>query len=413
MEGPVSASARCSLMLVFTYTLNPLRLLDLAALRRARDVRLTALVDQRLRADFEAFGEAFVGLFDRVYYCGVRYLNHCFAEEFDEAAADAITGELRVSDQLQLLSFFEGDLEAAAGLRDRFGLDGMSAGATRRFRNKLEMKLALSDHGLLVPKALEVDWSADSETLFARCASELGTPFLVKPVALGGSLGVSLVSTRQQLEACRRQRFPTAYFAEEEIAGEMLHLDAVVVSGRPVWFGCSRYNLPTLAFSRGKPVGSMPLLPDHPHYGALRDYTAGCVRALQVDESLLHIEVIRRGDDLFFIEAAARASGGLAAMVYHRMFGYNMIQAHVAARVGVHYRPDVPDGSAYFWLMLPEAARTQDATREFLRGRSISVEALPSTAGSRVRGSLVGRHDTLLAAHADYPHLSDAFTAVA
>lgn len=402
-----------SVMLVFTYTLNPLRLLDLAALRRARDMRLTALIDQRLRTDLEALGEAFEGFFDRVYYCGVRYLNHCFAEEFDEAAADAVAREIRLCDQLQLLSFFEGDLDATARLRDRFGLDGMSASATRRFRNKLDTKLALSNHGLSVPKALELDWSLDSKTLFARCASELGRPFLVKPVALGGSLGVTLVSTRQQLDACRRQRFPTAYFAEEEIAGELLHLDAVVVSGRPVWFGCSRYNLPTLAFSRGKPVGSMPLLPDHPHYGVLRDYTAACVRALQVDESLLHIEVIRRGDHLFAIEAAARASGGLVAMVYHRMFGYNMIQAHVATRVGVQYRPDVPDGSAYFWLMLPETARTQDVTRDYLRGRSISVEVLPSTAGSRVRGSLVGRHDTLLAAHADYRHLFDAFTAVA
>ena len=392
-------------MLVFTYTLNPLRLLDLSSLREATELRLTALVDVRLR---EAFG-SYEGFFDEVYYVEVRYRNHCFAEEFDAAAMEAVDRESKGCDQLRLLSFFEGDLEVTARLRDQFHLVGMSARDTRRFRDKIAMKQLVSGCRLTVPKALELDWSRDTHALFAQCESELGLPFLVKPVALGGSLGVVRISSLEQFVECGRHRLDTAYMAEEEIVGEMLHLDSMVVDDRPTWFGCSRYNMAPLDFGRGKPVGSMPLLADDPQFRSLRDYAAAVARALRVHESLLHIEVIRQGDQLFFIEAAARASGGLVAMVYDRMFGYNMIQAQVTSQIGLEYRTESRDGSAYFWLFEPDGT----SVREYLAERSIACETVPSAAGRRVARSLVGRHDTLLASHADYRYLSDAFTAVA
>jgi len=398
-------SAR-SVLLVITYTLNPFRMLDVGALRRQpHHLRLTALVDQRLEQAFAPYES----LFDYVYYLDVEYTNHCFVEAFSDAATDAVARELTICRGLKLLSFFEGDIEATAKLRDSFDLPGMGSNEARRFRDKLTMKQQVSAHHHDVPRALKLDWALPAEATFSRCVSELGIPFVIKPIALGGSLGVTRVASFEQFEGCRHRHLDAAYMAEEEITGDLLHLDMVVNQGNPSWFGCSQYNLTTLAFAQGRPVGSMPLLPDDPSYCALRDYASDIRRSLSVHDGIVHIEVFRRNDKIYFIEAAARASGGLATLVYHKMFGYNMIQAMTDYQVGLAYEPRCPDGLAYFWLLLPDGVDV----RPRLLDLEIQYELFPPGDGAQIPGSLIGQHARIIAWHEDPAYLHNAFMAIA
>ena len=391
-------------MLVFTYTANPLRLLDLSARAQAPGLRLTALVDQRLESAFAPHRSHF----DRVYHVPVEYAHHCFVGAFGTTALDAVTAEARRSPDLRLLSFFEGDIESTAALRDRFGLPGTTAAEARRCRDKLVMKEAVRERGHSVPDAVGLDFSTDPVELFAVCESRLGLPFLIKPVCLGGSLGVSRVRCYRDFEDCARGRMDTGYFAEQEIRGELMHLDLVIDDDGPAWFGCSEYNRPTLDFGAGRPVGSMPVLPSHPRHGEWRDYAVDIAEALGVRAGLVHIEVIRTAEGVCFIEAAGRASGGLVTTVYRKMFGYNMIQAEFSRCLGLSYRPDPPDGLAHFWAMLSDRS---DVPRR-LDERGIPSTILPASAGPQVPGSLIGRYDTLLASHPDHDRLRDAFAAV-
>ena len=391
-------------MLVFTYTANPLRMLDLTARAEAPGLRLTALVDQRLEAVFAPHRSHF----DRIYYVPVDYSHHCFVEAFGAVALDAVASEAHRSPDLRLLSFFEGDIEATAALRDRFGLPGTTAAAIRRCRDKLLMKAAVRERGHSVPEAVGLDFSTDPAELFALCESRLGLPFLIKPARLVGSLGVNRVRCYPDFEDCARHRLDTSYFAEQEISGELMHLDLVIDDDGPAWFGCSDYNRSTLDFGAGRPVGSMPILPNHPRHSEWRDYAVDIAGALGIQAGLAHIEVIRTAGDLYFIEAAARASGGLVTAVYREMFGYNMIQAEFRRCLGLGYQPGRPGGLAHFWAMLPECSEVPRR----LDARGVSSTTFPASAGPRIPGSLIGRYDTLLASHADYDHLRDVFTAL-
>ena len=110
-----------SLIMIFTYTINSARMLDMNHFRQHKNHRITALVDSELKYLFTPYEP----LFDDVYYFEIHYKHHCFIESFSKVAKDAIIKELALCERLKLISFFEGDIEATAKLRDQFHLSGL------------------------------------------------------------------------------------------------------------------------------------------------------------------------------------------------------------------------------------------------------------------------------------------------
>jgi hypothetical protein len=407
METPVREQQQpsASLLVVITYSMNPLLMLNVPQLRRLPGIRVTALVDRLRQPAFECYEP----LFDCVSYIDIDYRDHCFIERFPVTAEDVVAPEVTLCSQLVIMSFCEGDIEATAELRNRFNLPGMSPSAVEKFRDKMLMKQIISEiHD--VPRAVALDWKLPTSDLFSLCSDTLGIPFIVKPTELCGSLGVVEVSMYEEFDATCLRRVADDYMAEEKISGDLLHLDVVVASGTVRWFGCSQYNLPLDRFLHGSAIGSIPLLPEDPWHIRLRDYATSVAQSFSVGDAILHIEVFRRGDHLLFLEAAARPSGGLISVLYEKMFGYNMYQAAVEGRMGLDYEPMATDGRSYFWLLLPP---DDVNTCRKLRDCGIPFELYPGGTGLQVPGSLIGAYDRVLASHDDYHHLYRSFMAVA
>lgn len=376
-------------------------MLDITELRHAKPMRFTALVDQRLKNQFTAYES----LFDAVYYFEVQYTCHFFIESFSLLAENIVEHELGFCRQLQLLNFGEGDLEATAKLRDKFHLSGLSFIQAQKFRNKILMKETVENNGMLVPKGMYIDWNLSCETLFQQCATKLNTPFVIKPVNLSGSLGVTFIHSYEQFEAYYQNHITTDYMAEEAIQGDLLHLDLVVSDGTVKWFGCSRYNLPLIAFLQKHPIGSMPLREESDLYQRLRTYALNVVHSFQIEDSILHIEVFYKNDMLYFLEVAARAGGGLVPLVYKKMFGFNLIQAYICYQLGITYGSEITDGLSYFWLCL----HNEDDVQDKLRRLDIHSLFFPKAEGIQIPGSIIGQFNRILGFHNDYEYLQKAF----
>jgi len=394
-----------SLLVVITYSMNPLLMLNVPRLRRLPGIRVTALVDRVRQPVFEHYAP----IFDQVSYIDVEYRDHCFVERFSVTAQDVVAREVALCSRLVVMSFCEGDIEATADLRNRFNLPGMSVADVEKFRDKMLMKQIVSkNHD--VPRAVALDAEVPNPELFSLCADTLGIPFIVKPTDLCGSLGVAEISVYEEFDAKCVRPMTGNFMAEEKISGDLLHLDVVVAAGTVKWFGCSQYNLPLDRFLDGSAIGSIPLLPGDPWHIRLSDYATSVVQSFSVDDAILHIELFRCGDRLIFLEAAARPSGGLISVLYEKMFGYNVYQAAVEGRLGLGYEPAAPDGLNYFWLLLPPD--DVDTCRK-LNDFGIPFELYPGGTGQKVPGSLIGTYDRVLASHDNYRHLYRAFMAVA
>lgn len=95
---------------------------------------------------------------------------------------------------------------------------GSGPAASRKAFDKLVAKQAF--HAAQLPTPDYLRWTA--RTSFAWAIQRLGLPLVVKPVAQGSSLGVSLANTERELDAAitEAQRFPGGVFLERAIPGE-------------------------------------------------------------------------------------------------------------------------------------------------------------------------------------------------
>ena len=85
---------------------------------------------------------------------------------------------------------------AAAHIRKKLRLPGMSPGVVLGFRDKSVMKKRIEDAGLRVPYAFRCKTSKEIE----EAAEKIGFPVIVKPIAGAGSADTYRVDGAQQLQ---------------------------------------------------------------------------------------------------------------------------------------------------------------------------------------------------------------------
>ncbi|HVK83236.1 MAG TPA: ATP-grasp domain-containing protein [Kofleriaceae bacterium] len=127
---------------------------------------------------------------------------------------------------------------AAARLRERFGVPGMTVDEVRGFRDKQLMKERVAAAGLRVPRAERVRTAVE-----ARAAAErIGFPAILKPISGAGSADTYRVDDVAELERvlARTQHVREASL-EEFVEGEEFTYDTVCVGGRPVFANVAQY----------------------------------------------------------------------------------------------------------------------------------------------------------------------------
>ncbi|SDG49096.1 Biotin carboxylase [Lentzea fradiae] len=249
-------------------------------------------------------------------------------EELLFERALALAKKFEVSD---VVALHEGDVLAAARVREELGLPGPWAEDTVPYRDKVVMKRMLAAAGVEVAPHAEVT-TADEVWAFAETH---GFPVVVKEIAGFNAIGLRILAGREPLELDGRA------LVEKFVPGGMCHVDGLVVGGRIVlsWASQYQYSLSSFGADPGARV-DLTLDVTDPLSARLLEVAERSVAALRVSDRHLdhafHAEVFHTPDDrLVVCEIAARPGGAKIRDVGVAIFGINTGEYALRAQLGL------------------------------------------------------------------------------
>jgi biotin carboxylase len=219
---------------------------------------------------------------------------------------------------------------------------------------KLMRKMLGAYDPSLVPGYMEVFGSGPSD--IQKIEARLTYPMVVKPSGLEGSLLVSYVKDRQELQETLRHTFlamqkaydtwvkrqKPAVLVEEFMVGDMYTVDVYVDAQ-----GACRYT-PTIGDIVGRTVGYddlfgyMEFLPselDDTEIEKSQQAASKACHALGLRSTTAHVELMRTASGWKIIELGPRI-GGYRYEIYDRAYGINHIMNDIRNRAGE--TPDIP-----------------------------------------------------------------------
>lgn len=249
------------------------------------------------------------------------------------------------TDDCGILTWDETALEATAQAAEALGLTSMSPGAVAGCRDKHVTRSTLDRFGVSPVEHALVD-TVDAARLAAR---RIGYPVVLKPRALAGSMGVSVVTDEDELA----DRFETASSAEystlpsrvgvlveEYLDGPEISVESVVFDGDVT---CVQAVRKVIGFHPWFEEVGHVVQPwrDEPWADDVCELVVEAHRALGVTHGVTHAEVrlTRRGPRL--VELNGRLGGDLIPHLVHLVTGIDLVRA--AAEIALGRRPHLPD----------------------------------------------------------------------
>jgi biotin carboxylase len=232
----------------------------------------------------------------------------------------------------------------AAELADEFGVPGLSVPGVYGCRDKHRTRSRLTAAGLLQPG---FEMTATVEQARAA-AARIGYPVVVKPRALGASMGVVLAADEAELDKAFRVASDASLIGDEPYrggaivegyaSGPEISVDAAVHKGEylPMFVARKHTGLHPYFEEVGHVVDAAdPLLDD----GDLMDTLARAHRALGVENGLTHAEVRLTERGPLIIEVNGRLGGDLIPFLGKTATGID--PGEVLFDVATGQRPDV------------------------------------------------------------------------
>lgn len=245
-----------------------------------------------------------------------------------------------------------GELTVQPGLAiaEHYGLPYLSRSCIDAARDKAVSKSLFEAAGLPIPAYARFSTREDLATLMAQFAY----PVVLKPAQFGGSEGVRLARTPQELDeayaecvgamsgAMEQYGLPDNQFVIEEYIDAPNEVSVEVInspSGRSVIAVTDKYLSPHPYFAEiGHSVPSV--------------FTTGCrirtvaldaCKALGVDRGVAHVELrIRSDGDPVLMEVNARTSGGGITNLVERVTGINLYEMHTWTYTRDDLPPSIP-----------------------------------------------------------------------
>ncbi|HEY5854049.1 MAG TPA: ATP-grasp domain-containing protein [Aldersonia sp.] len=264
---------------------------------------------------------------------------------FDHALLRARAREIATHRRVVGLMCWDEPLVApAADIAEELGVPGLGGTGVRGCRDKNQTRSVLTRVGLVQP-AFELTASREE----ARAAAErIGYPVVVKPQALGASMGVVLATDRHELDAAfdvaaGASRIGDAPYrgtaiVEEYAVGPEISVDAAVFKGEylPMFLARKRTGMEPYFEEVGHVVDAAdPLLQDE----VLLQTLSRAHRELGVENGITHTEVrlTRRGP--LIIEVNGRLGGDLIPFLGSIATGID--PGHVLVDLAIGARPDL------------------------------------------------------------------------
>lgn len=234
----------------------------------------------------------------------------------------------------------EGDVENAALVRQHLDLPGPDQRVAHNFRDKLRMRQLAEQAGIAVPRFTDL-----TESNFFE---EVPPDWILKPRSKAGSKGISRVSSLEQLDDLLHQLGDEKdhYLLEQDITGDVFHVDSIVFAGRPVFSQAHRYGTPPFEIcDRGGVFSTRSLSRPDPGLAELLALNREVTAALELRQGVTHAEFIRcsQSGRLYFLEIGARVGGANIDVLVEKTTGINLwrewIRVEMAAVRGQAYQP--------------------------------------------------------------------------
>lgn len=256
-----------------------------------------------------------------------------------------------------------------AHLAQRLGLPGNDPRYAQACRNKAVMAEAFSAGQVPSPRTISVRTAGAAARVLAYAGIEF--PIVVKPAEQGGSWGVSVVKSPDELDAAVRhaQSWPVAaphglpmdqrVLVQEYVPGPEFSIDTVAWRGEYVHLPAVEKHT-TGGVYRAETGHTCPAALPPADLRALRATTEQALRALGIRNGVAHTELkISPEAGPVVIEVGARLPGDHLVDVVRRASGIDEARAYLQAVLDE--KPDVPapqDGACAIRFLTPPRAGT-------------------------------------------------------
>ena len=162
----------------------------------------------------------------------------------------------------------------------------------------------------------------------------LQLPAILKPRFGSGSRGIHFVNSLSELAEGLEKTSGESYVLEECVAGEEYGLDGAVIDGK-FYLVLLRHKENTPPPAR-QAVAYFSVMPEDDFYAQVKVFMERTVKVLELEECLLHADLIRAKEGPFIIEMSARPSGhNLHNLFTPLCTGVDMAEQYIRHRMGM------------------------------------------------------------------------------
>lgn len=310
-------------------------------LRIAQKRFRTLVLSQNARATLGA---------EKKFNTSMHAANLTFIDRFVEcdtlsaAAMYEALGDLR-SSVAGVLPGGEAFQEMAVGLGRKLGFDYVREEDARAHHLKTAMKLNFREHGVPTARFFIVREFEEAQ----RAWEELGRDCMLKMVDLSSSVNIFRARNEEEfrrawetiVETRRKYQLSPEVILEEFIEGRELSIEGYVQDGRVVPLNfCEKLTTPTFAV-----VGHyLPAMVSKQEEEALRAVAQKVVQAVNMKNTVFHIEVHLRQGEPYVIECTCRPPGQHMVELMHRCYGFDFMDISISLATGqkVEQAPTTP-----------------------------------------------------------------------
>lgn len=230
-----------------------------------------------------------------------------------------------------ILCYVEAYIELTSRIAEYFGLPFTKSKNAKACRNKYAMRQRFKENGIMVPGFQKVSSLKEAHVVIDR----IGFPCVIKPVDGYMSIGVSKVESSADLERifCEIRSHASEFVLEEYMSGSEVSVESLV-------YGESVIHLAVTE----KALGPEPYFEEIAHYvpaeiddalrGRIFDAATKGIRALEIENSAVHIEMRLTPRGLRIVEIGARLGGDKIPYLVRLATGINMAQAAIRIALG-------------------------------------------------------------------------------
>ncbi len=235
----------------------------------------------------------------------------------------------RTFDRVCPLDEFE--VVPAAIIREHLQIEGQSIDSALQFRDKLKMRISAQKGEILQPEFVGL---FNGEKIKEYLES-VEPPWIIKPRTEVAAFGIRKVhnveeawSNLAELDTRGTWRdHPSQYILEKFIAGNVYHIDSIVVGGKPIFSSVGTYGKPPLEVTHGGGVSSTRIL----HHDAkervqLNKLNTKLIKTFGLEKGVTHAEFLQSAETgkFYLLEVASRVGGAYIADVLDAACGVNL-----------------------------------------------------------------------------------------